>query len=300
MERKVFPSKVAGDFINDKVVFFKHDTSVDGDAVLKKYNLPVIPMFLLFDGGGRELSRFSESITNVNEFKRVIGESLKPENYGIERLRRYREEPSYAPFYVDYLSSNLFEEEKNKCLEELFRQRSIEELFSKDWIEYYIKEVYKFESFEFQFILNNLKEVSKVLGKKEFRTFIGTMSNYVLHCSTLESNFDDLKKNIEIIEAYPVMQTDYSKFVISNSEVVVTKNIPELLKLISKSIVNTDSQSRDYLVRLIDRVEDAQYIDEIIEIYEKASLYEKDDTYRQMYGRAMGRLKNIRYEKIKL
>lgn len=300
MERKVFPSKVAGDFINDKVVFFKHDTSVDGDAVLKKYNLPVIPMFLLFDGGGRELSRFSESITNVNEFKRVIGESLKPENYGIERLRRYREEPSYAPFYVDYLSSNLFEEEKNKCLEELFRQRSIEELFSKDWIEYYIKEVYKFESFEFQFILNNLKEVSKVLGKKEFRIFIGTMSNYVLHCSTLESNFDDLKKNIEIIEAYPVMQTDYSKFVISNSEVVVTKNIPELLKLISKSIVNTDSQSRDYLVRLIDRVEDAQYIDEIIEIYEKASLYEKDDTYRQMYGRAMGRLKNIRYEKIKL
>ncbi len=72
MERDVFPTKIAGNYLNKEVIFVKYDMDKgahSGDVEFKnKYKITGYPTFIVFDHTGKQINYFCGAPTDPKEF----------------------------------------------------------------------------------------------------------------------------------------------------------------------------------------------------------------------------------------
>lgn len=293
----MFPSKVAGNFINGKVIFIKKDFITDDKEsdLVKEYNVTAIPTFILFDGNGVELTRFVGGMSNVKMFISQLEEALQPENYNSAREKRFNEEPSYALEHLTYLHNNSMNDKAIKLFSDVFNKLSIEEKFSKKWLNFYKIYLRDLNSPVFEFMYANQKAISKIMGENEYIEFLKSKSMDILFYSTFSSNKETISGVVKQIDAQPLLQTGYSAFISKNIDVIVNNDCNALFKAIEDNIANFGTKTREYVLRFLEyRRYESKYNGDIIRIYEKASETESDNLAKQRYMRNVEEMRKIK------
>ena len=159
LEKDVFPTKEAGDFINSKFVFIKYILDKeDGDNINETYHIKGYPTFVFVDGNGQEVARMLGGANNAEGFIAMVTETV---NFWKEKNARFKSEPSYAMTYLRVLKKYYMHEKADKIFAEIFAERSIEENFNKESVEYYKEDIQDIKSPIIQYMLDNQKTVAK-------------------------------------------------------------------------------------------------------------------------------------------
>lgn len=283
LERDVFPSKIAGDFINDKVIFLKY--SIDGksnNAFVDELKVKRIPTYIFYNGNGEEFLRKGAETGDIKGFQIEISNALKPENSFVEMEKRFKNEPSYACEYLTFFAR---QDEQAKCdslLNIVFPKLTTEEKFSKEWLEYYNIYIQTLNSIVFKYMLENQKVASKIMGKVAFEMYMKDKAISVLEFAIYMNENNNLKENIAIINKNPIMASGFTKFVDKNFDNIVNNDIPAIYNYIEKELKNLGSKTRNQILSLINyKLFDKNSIDKYLKIFEEAIKYEEDNRIRQ-------------------
>ncbi len=84
MSNKVFPQKEVGDFMNAKFIPLKLDAEKEGAALAKQYGVKAYPTYVVMDGDGKEVAKFSGYMDGPKFIEKVTVSDLS------EKLRRLR------------------------------------------------------------------------------------------------------------------------------------------------------------------------------------------------------------------
>lgn len=95
IERKVFPTKEAGEFINPKFVFKKYNLDKDdSDKIVETYKIKGYPTFIILDGNGKEITRMVGAPAETKKFIDSIKNALAKAKPVVEEEE---EEASWGP-----------------------------------------------------------------------------------------------------------------------------------------------------------------------------------------------------------
>lgn len=301
MERNVFPTKEAGDYMNNRAVFVINDMAkLKGEEqreLFLKYNTNMLPTFILYNGDGVELSRFSGPVYDVKTFINLIEQELKPENYSAAREKRFKEDPSSAFDYISYLYMIGPDTKLIKSLEEAFAKMNDEERFSEKWIRFYSSAVRDIvNSPIYNYIYGNSKKVEAVMGEEKYSLFMKEKANDMLFSSIHSRDKEIINPLLKTINANPVMKTGFSKFIESNLDVVLSDNLPALInaanKTIKKSGSNTIENIVNYILSQTYNYETSEFKNkaEVMAFLENVIQCEKNIVSRQRYYETLDRM----------
>lgn len=302
MDRNVFPAKEAGDYMNNRAVFVIKDMAKienkDKGAIFEEFKANVLPTFIVYNGDGVELSRFSGGVVDVKSFIALIEKQLKPENYSAAREKRYKEDSSYAFEYISELLGIGMNEKAMESLDESFGKMSDEERFSEKWLRFYsgYSMMNIVDSHVFKYIYENGKKVETIMGKEKFSVFMKEKANQVLYIFTFSDDNTLVTKVLKTIAENPVMETGFTKFIASNQEAVSNKDATALItaanKAIKKSGSNTRSQIVNYIHSLSYDYENQRFKNEpeFVEFIGNVIDAEKDIVSRQQYYEMLDRI----------
>lgn len=301
MERNVFPTKEAGDYINNRAVFIINDMAKlkgeDQGVLFQKYNTNILPTFILFDGEGVELSRFSGGVYDVKTFIDLFEKELKPENYTAEREKRFKEDPSYAYDYISHLYMIGPEEKLQTSIGEAFEKMNDEERFSEKWTQYYSSIVRDIvNSPIYNYIYENPKKVKAIMGDDNYSIFMKEKANRTLYSAVYSNKKEIIEPILTTINANEVMKTGFTKYIAANIDAIANKDLSALIKAANKTIPKSGSNTT---AQIVDLIQGLSYDYETKEYKNKAEFevflgiviqYEKDIVAKQRYYEMLDRM----------
>ena len=110
MSNKVFPQKEVGDFMNAKFIPLKLDAEKEGAALAKQYGVKAYPTYVVMDGDGKEVAKFSGYMDGPKFIEKVTA-NLDPEQ-SPERIRARFEAGERTPKVVNSYAMQLMEQRK--------------------------------------------------------------------------------------------------------------------------------------------------------------------------------------------
>ncbi len=110
MSNKVFPQKEVGDFMNAKFIPLKLDAEKEGAALAKQYGVKAYPTYVVMDGDGKEVAKFSGYMDGPKFIEKVTA-NLDPEQ-SPERIRARYEAGERTPKVVNSYAMQLMEQRK--------------------------------------------------------------------------------------------------------------------------------------------------------------------------------------------
>lgn len=298
MEANIYPSETFINYAKEKLVFVKYllDKN-DPDKIIEKYNVSVYPTYILIGGDGVEIMRFVGGASDAQLFVKKIEEALNPENSFAAREKRFHEQPETALDYINFLKNECYLKEKaDKLFSELFDSRSVAENFSKESLHYYFENITDCNSKVLRFMIDNEKEVSAVTGKDEYFEFLIMKGIRFVMSEIFNSRFneDRFLKVLGEVNSLKYISSPYSRLISNNSQLVVDRNINKLIEVMSSNLKKIDSNSRMSMVLTMHFMAGAdsyKYKYSLLNLYEKAAKYEKNEKNKSEYLDLISQLK---------
>ena len=99
LERNVFPTSEAGDFLNSKFIVKKYNLDKnDPDKIVETYKISGYPTFIILDGDGKEIARMVGAPAETTKFIEAIKNTLAKAKKPIEVVEKEVEEEEEAPW----------------------------------------------------------------------------------------------------------------------------------------------------------------------------------------------------------
>jgi len=230
LARDVFPTEEAGDYINERLVVVKYNVDVaDPENLVRDHHVSALPTFIFIDGNGEEYSRYVGGSRGIQDFIAKTENALKLENswaYMDAKLVSV----SYVPEYIKYANDVGRPDKARDALYKYFDSKSLDEKFSNENMELYNSNIRNTESLIIVYMLNHRREVSGVMGEKEYTDFIAAISNRQLSSilrrldTDAPETFDNLRKDLDRIDLNPLYKTAFSDLVENNFDNIRQKN----------------------------------------------------------------------------
>lgn len=294
----VLPTKEAADYFNPSYIYIKYNLDLaDPDKIAETYKIKAYPTFLFINGEGEEITRMLGGAKDAEAFINRVKEVMKPENSFKARAERLKNDPSYATTYIKFLEDCYMTDEADKMYNELFEKRSLAENFTAENMKDIDKKINSVESPIFKKMISNEKEIKKIMGKESYNSFMQNKGAAFLMNQILSRklNIDNLNKVIADIEATKQLQSNFTKFVISNKQSFVDKDHDALVAIAKKVIVKADSRSREQIVKLttmmVPRSDEASK-QTILSLFEAALKLEKNPEFKKKYENIIDGVKN--------
>lgn len=296
----MFPSKEAGDYVNSNFVFIKYDLDkADPDKISETYSIAAYPTFIILDANGEEVIRTLGGAADAASFVANLKEKMKPENSFKARYEKFKSDPSYAMEYLKFLDGCYMKKESEEILSELLNERPMAENFAPANKELLLKKMTSTKSPVFTTMVEKRKEIEKVIGKEEYAKIMQTSgAKFIMgQIYTRKFNLEEFDNVLAEVQKTPLMQSDFTKFIADNKQLVVDKNAPELMPLALKAITKSkDAYSRDCIVNIttafVSRKDKQAYKDAVLPFLEEVVKGERDAKYKKQYETLIDNIKN--------
>ncbi|MEG0500045.1 MAG: hypothetical protein RR550_02850, partial [Rikenellaceae bacterium] len=148
------------------------------------------------------------------------------------------------------------------------------------------------------YMIKNKKEVAAVMGEDNYNQFmfikgVQLIQNELFSRKFREANFE---KILVDVNALPYISSVYTKFMAENKEFVVKRDINNLAKGISKNLKKLDTNNRKAMVTTLQflvKDDPIKYKYSVLNVYELAAKYEKNEKYKQEYLKDAATLKRL-------
>lgn len=300
LEANVFPTKEAGDYLNNNIILLKYDLDKDDpDGILEKYAIKAYPTFVFVDGNGEEFTRFLGGAANTESFIERIENAIKPENSWAYRNEKLNE-------YIKHLGNLYFTDQATALLNAAFSFRSVRENFSEGSIELYNSLVSSIDSPIVEFMLNNQKEVSAVMGEEQYKLFLSTKATGQifnqfgrLNVENAES-LGDFENVLATIQSNPLFASKISQFFADNFNFMKANNGEPVLNNLKKIFPDLSKEEQQalaniptYLTRTF-KIEIDPEVSKQLTIFLLENIMKKETNpqYLEYYQASIDRLKN--------
>lgn len=169
MAKEVFTLDRVADYFNANFICLKMDTEKgEGPNIVEKYNINVYPTFLILDGEGNEIFRLVGG-ADADVFIRKIAEGIQPENSLLALEKKFEQGARDAAFIDKYCATLIkgHKLEKVQHVTELyFKDKSVQELCTKENWALYDKYVQDINSPLYHLMIEHVGEFKKLIGQK--------------------------------------------------------------------------------------------------------------------------------------
>lgn len=242
----VFLDKEVGDYVNSKFVAVKYELDKkDEFDFADTYQIIAYPTFVFIGADGVELTRYVGMSNEAEKFMWYLEEATKYENSWVCHAERYKEDPSYVYNYMDVLRRAYRFGEANVLLNLLFEERSVEENFTSDNVEYYRKYITDLSSPIIVYMINNIGLIDQVLGQGKTQEFLDEKVNKVYSAYSSEPKTIEYYDNLlKIGDDNEVLQTVLYDFMSKNKANLANHNTKGLCAGAKRFVKKADSKSR--------------------------------------------------------
>lgn len=300
MEANIYPSEIFMSYAKDNLVFVKYLLDkADPDKIVEKFNVTVYPTYLFLDANGTELMRFVGGNEDAQAFVNDIKSALKPENSFAAREQKFKQNPDASLDYLEFLENDCYLKDKaTKMLDDLFASRSVAENFSPASLQYYHNSIKNCDSKVLNYMIKNKKEVAAVMGEDNFNEFMLMKGVQLIQSELFNRRFKEVNflKVLDEVNALPYIASPYSKFIAANKDYVVKRDISNLTKQMSKNLKKIDTNNRKAMVttlQFLTQEDPVKYKYSVLNIYETAAKYEKNEKFKQEYLSDAASLKRL-------
>jgi len=303
----VFPSKEAGDYFNNNVILLKYNLDLeDPDGIMEKYSVRAYPTFVFVDGDGNEYARFLGGANDTNAFLEKTKNALKPENSWAYREAKLKSDPSYTMEHIRHLNSAYMHEPARELLNKTFATRSVQENFSEESVRLYNSLITDINSPVVDFMIQNQREVSEVMGAEEYRLFLTSKANAQLGNKLMRMDIEkpesvaDVENDVIKIVSNPLLVSKYSEFLANNfghiknkDHSVIFEHSTKALPAFNPTEINMIISLNASATRILKTAIDPDVLRQrSIALYEIAMEFVTDSRVLENYQRALDRLKN--------
>lgn len=212
----IMESNLVGEVINDKYLSISLDAnSPEGVEVMKYYQLPIVPCYLIVSSKDGSLIHKFALFNNEEEFLAQIEKASDPEKSlgNLERLAAKHQLTKHQQ--IDYILGlyNLGQiDERTKQVQDLFNQLSEQERFSKDY--WPAMSLFEYGAEGFNFFLAHQQKLQEQIGdsavnaffKRAYRTF--NTNIYCVGSNPNQSSRMIFKTKIEALNAIGRLRKD--------------------------------------------------------------------------------------------
>ncbi len=253
LEAGAFKSEKLGDYISDNFVFIKYDLDKsDPDNFKRNYSISAYPTFVFIDGDGKEISRFSGGRNSADMFIELVEEKLEYKNTWAYHDDMLKKDKGYLMTYLNTLHDARLGSRANKLYHELMLTRTLEENLSKEAFEYYNTKVTYPMDVVMVYLLDNAKQARKIMGKKEYDSFIqDKITKYLSTHSTNFASKAQIERAITNAGKYEAYRTPLYHFIKDNIDIIAEKDILATVEQLTKSIKKVDAVNRAAMVNIV-------------------------------------------------
>lgn len=296
----MFPSEEAGNYFNPNYVFIKYDLDIaDPDKIKETYDIAAYPTFIILDESGTETARVLGGASDAASFVKRIEEGAKPENSLQARYAKFKSDPSTAIEYLKFLEDCYMKKEADKVLADLLNERPVAETFAPERMEYMKSKMTSPKSAVFITMVAKQAEVEKVIGKEVYAEMMQTSgAEFIMgQIYTRKFNSEAFDEVLAEIAKNPLLQSDFTKFVAANKQLIIDKNAPELMKLALPAIAKCkNAYSRESIVNVatafVSRKDREAYNKAVLPFLEEVVKRESDPKYKSQYEKLINNIKN--------
>lgn len=257
MKKEIFPTKEAGEYFNRNFInlYFEVDIA-DPDSLGKEYKVRGYPTFLILDKDKKLLGTTMGSAGSAFSFIGRVEKAINPEGFA----KKLETDSTYAFFKLEKLLRQKKNEEAIAYADYLVKSRSLKENFTEGNLGI-IKELFPtfdLESALVKVSIENRDAIAKYIGAEIIDNFLW----YEVYQALLGGIYFDGDKNEQkefftkkliFIDQYPVLQSDYTRFLKNNIDAVVNKNFIDLCKSGSEAIKRANDKGISEITTLVGR-----------------------------------------------
>lgn len=248
MKDTIYPLQEVGDYINKRIISIatELDTS-DTDNIVEKYKIAGYPTYLFINGNGEEVGRIFGSSADAKEFISKVEKTISNDNSWEKRAERYAKDPiGYAEEYFKILNDARRLPEANAVLYQIFKRRTLHENVSEENLKYYNKQLLSISDSIYTYLINNEKEIDKILGKGVIREYLQETANMeYIRTNVNASTSEDFAKILVAATDHKILKTPVYDFV-SIFEQYIDNDYSKLLKLSAKQYKKLAPTYRSY------------------------------------------------------
>ncbi len=297
--KNVFPNKELGDYLNSRYVVIKIDldTPAAGDFG-KKYEISSYPTFVIFNGEGKELNRFSGAPAKPEAFVEYMNGAMAANSLWSYHEEKYKKDPSYGDEYFRILAEKGKYSKANEMLKDAYLLRTPEQNFDKESLNYYKERIKDLSHPIFQYMMKNESEVDKVMGSGECRKYIQYVADRQYASSMVSSCTAEMRRALlKFGDDNDIIKTDLYHFVKDNDAYFANDNFKKLCKSAKGYIKRVDTETRSTIFTFVEyRGYDSnrEYSEEnrksIIGIAKLALKYETNEGLKGRYNAIINKL----------
>lgn len=259
--KEVFSLDDVSDYINTNYIVKKYDLDIADPDNVNSYNIKSYPTIIFIDNDGKEMNRIVGAAKNGAEFLKEVKQLSDPSNKVELMKKRFHEDKFYAADYLIYLEKMRMHNEINNSYEFLVKNRTIEELFNHDNVEYFKGRSLYLSCPIIIFMMNNSDAIIKHISKKEFDAIIAPTVNEFIYGLMLghKGSVEKQRNALADIAKREAFNTPLCKFVNTSFDYMNNKEIKVTLNNAKKYFKGADENSRLRIVLIATRYSAWEY-----------------------------------------
>lgn len=245
MAKDVYPLPEVGEYFNKNFVSKKYDLDVaDPDNIVKTYPIAAYPTYLFLDGDGAEVARMVGGAKDAAGFIDRVTKTTANENRWSTRRERFKNDPSYADEHIKFLLDMRMTKEANESLNQLMAKRTPTENYSESALLVYRQVIDSFNSPLLKNMLDNKKDIAKVMGEKEYDEYMKMLGTNIIFNNGRFNQPGILETQIAFANANPAVKSTMITLLETTKEVFASRDIVAFINAAAKYAPNFTSEER--------------------------------------------------------
>lgn len=246
----MFPDPTFGEFINKDYIILKMDLDKGSyDDFQKIYSIKSFPTFVFFNGDKQEITRFSGASSKEGALIEKIKEVMEPTNSWFVFEKNFKDDVNTVDVYLEKLFGVQDTNKAQQVALEAFNRMSAEQKFSEKSLDLWKKAISSEKSELYKILIDNYKQGSNVVGKKEYTAYLSSIFRNIVYSSMMRkytANDKRLEGFRQMYDENKLLKSTVTDYMITNYREIETDkklNIGEMCYQLAKNM--TDSE-RDF------------------------------------------------------